>query len=154
MINIPEGWFYMLLSVLVLAQVDKYAEIEYSMVESPLISNSSIDLHLKVRWSRIHLNVKLIFSLCSFFLLLTHSLSAGGVLQHRAAQGAPVLPVTLLPAASGQRHAVYRIISFHPELSRLRVQQRRSAEPLRNRRHGGLQPPSGFFKLCEYPNIQ
>ncbi|TTB41833.1 Bactericidal permeability-increasing protein [Bagarius yarrelli] len=31
----------------VLAQVDKYAEIEYSMVESPLISNSSIDLSLK-----------------------------------------------------------------------------------------------------------
>ncbi|KAK3536307.1 hypothetical protein QTP86_002934 [Hemibagrus guttatus] len=31
----------------VLAQVDKYAEIEYSMVESPLISNSSIDLGLK-----------------------------------------------------------------------------------------------------------
>lgn len=38
----------MLESVLVLAQVDKYAEIEYSMVESPLISNSSIDLSLKV----------------------------------------------------------------------------------------------------------
>ncbi|NP_001187129.1 bactericidal permeability-increasing protein precursor [Ictalurus punctatus] len=31
----------------VLAQVDKYAEIEYSMVESPLMSNSSIDLSLK-----------------------------------------------------------------------------------------------------------
>ncbi|XP_027023486.2 bactericidal permeability-increasing protein-like [Tachysurus fulvidraco] len=31
----------------VLAHVDKYAEIEYSMVESPLISNSSIDLSLK-----------------------------------------------------------------------------------------------------------
>ncbi|KAI5622995.1 lipopolysaccharide-binding protein, partial [Silurus asotus] len=31
----------------VLAQVDKYAEIEYSMVESPLISDSSIDLSLK-----------------------------------------------------------------------------------------------------------
>ncbi|XP_058229566.1 bactericidal permeability-increasing protein-like [Hemibagrus wyckioides] len=31
----------------VLAPVDKYAEIEYSMVESPLISNSSIDLSLK-----------------------------------------------------------------------------------------------------------
>lgn len=33
---------------LVLAQVDKYAEIEYSMVESPVVSNSSIDLSLKV----------------------------------------------------------------------------------------------------------
>lgn len=44
---------YMLLYVLVLAQVDKYAEIEYSMVESPLISNSSIDLSLKVSWSWI-----------------------------------------------------------------------------------------------------
>ncbi|KAG9260300.1 bactericidal permeability-increasing protein-like [Astyanax mexicanus] len=31
----------------VLAQVDKYAEIEYSMVESPAVSNSSIDLSLK-----------------------------------------------------------------------------------------------------------
>ncbi|XP_062842435.1 bactericidal permeability-increasing protein-like isoform X2 [Trichomycterus rosablanca] len=31
----------------VLAQVDKYAEIEYSMVESPVVSNSSIDLSLK-----------------------------------------------------------------------------------------------------------
>ncbi|XP_060766276.1 bactericidal permeability-increasing protein-like isoform X2 [Neoarius graeffei] len=31
----------------VLARVDKYAEIEYSMVDSPLISNSSIDLSLK-----------------------------------------------------------------------------------------------------------
>ncbi|KAL7843356.1 hypothetical protein AOLI_G00248680 [Acnodon oligacanthus] len=31
----------------VLAQVDKYAEIEYSMVESPIVSNSSIDLSLK-----------------------------------------------------------------------------------------------------------
>lgn len=44
---------YMLSYVLVLAQVDKYAEIEYSMVESPLISNSSIDLSLKVSWSWI-----------------------------------------------------------------------------------------------------
>ncbi|XP_017542791.1 bactericidal permeability-increasing protein-like [Pygocentrus nattereri] len=31
----------------VLAQVDKYAEIEYSMVESPVVSNSNIDLSLK-----------------------------------------------------------------------------------------------------------
>ncbi|XP_067361292.1 bactericidal permeability-increasing protein-like isoform X2 [Channa argus] len=31
----------------VLAQVDKYAEIEYSMVSSPTVSSSSIDLNLK-----------------------------------------------------------------------------------------------------------
>lgn len=33
----------------VLAKVDKYAEIEYSMVSSPAISNSSITLKLKVK---------------------------------------------------------------------------------------------------------
>lgn len=33
----------------VLANVDKYAEIEYSMVSSPAISNSSIALKLKVK---------------------------------------------------------------------------------------------------------
>ena len=33
----------------VLAKVDKYAEIEYSMVESPPISKSCIDFGLKVR---------------------------------------------------------------------------------------------------------
>lgn len=30
------------------AKVDKYAEIEYSMVGSPVISNASIDIGLKV----------------------------------------------------------------------------------------------------------
>lgn len=33
----------------VLAKVDKYAEIEYSMVSSPAVSMSSIDLSLKVK---------------------------------------------------------------------------------------------------------
>lgn len=33
----------------VLANVDKYAEIEYSMVSSPAISNSGIALKLKVK---------------------------------------------------------------------------------------------------------
>lgn len=33
----------------VLANVDKYAEIEYSMVSSPAISSSSIALKLKVK---------------------------------------------------------------------------------------------------------
>lgn len=33
----------------VVAQVDQYAEIEYSMVSSPTVSNSSIDLSLKVK---------------------------------------------------------------------------------------------------------
>lgn len=33
----------------VLAKVDQYAEIDYSMVRSPVISNTSIDLGLKVK---------------------------------------------------------------------------------------------------------
>lgn len=37
----------------VLAEVDQYAEIEYSMVGSPVISNTSIDLGLKVTLSTI-----------------------------------------------------------------------------------------------------
>lgn len=35
----------------VLAKVDQYAEIDYSMVRSPVISNTSIDLGLKVNLS-------------------------------------------------------------------------------------------------------
>lgn len=67
------------------------------------------------------------------------SFLTGGVLQHRESHRGPVLPDTLLPAASGQQDAVHRIIGLHPELSRLRVQQRRSAQIQHNRRHGELQ---------------
>ncbi|XP_051528278.1 bactericidal permeability-increasing protein-like isoform X2 [Myxocyprinus asiaticus] len=43
----------------VLAKVDNYAEIEYSMVASPVISNTSIDLGLKIpSGSPIHLNTR------------------------------------------------------------------------------------------------
>nr|XP_055040470.1 lipopolysaccharide-binding protein-like isoform X2 [Misgurnus anguillicaudatus] len=43
----------------VVAEVDKYAEIEYSMVGSPVISNSSIDFGLKIpSGSPIRLNTK------------------------------------------------------------------------------------------------
>lgn len=45
----------------VVAQVDQYAEVEYSMVSTPTISKSSIDLSLKVKNSLLfkHLNKKL-----------------------------------------------------------------------------------------------
>lgn len=45
----------------VVAQVDKYAEIEYSMVLPPTVSQSSIDLNLKVKkWTssvNVHLRI-------------------------------------------------------------------------------------------------
>ncbi|KAM9444558.1 bactericidal permeability-increasing protein-like isoform 1-T2 [Clarias gariepinus] len=52
----------------VLAQVDKYAEIEYSMVESPLICNSSIDLSLKGEFYNIGHHTEPPFSPAPFSL--------------------------------------------------------------------------------------
>lgn len=44
MLNIWETFY----PTAVVAKVDQYAEIEYSMVSSPTIANSSVDLSLKV----------------------------------------------------------------------------------------------------------
>ncbi|KAF7653036.1 hypothetical protein LDENG_00088090 [Lucifuga dentata] len=52
----------------VLAQVDEYAEIEYSMVSSPTISNVSIDLSLKGEFYNIRKHVEPPFSPAAFSL--------------------------------------------------------------------------------------
>lgn len=52
----------------VLAKVDQYAEIEYSMVSSPIISNSSIDLSLKGEFYNIGKHQEPPFSPTAFSL--------------------------------------------------------------------------------------
>ncbi|KAM7402582.1 hypothetical protein PAMP_017806 [Pampus punctatissimus] len=52
----------------VVAQVDKYAEIEYSMVSSPAVSNSSIDLSLKGEFYNIGKHQEPPFSPAAFSL--------------------------------------------------------------------------------------
>ncbi|XP_054883203.1 bactericidal permeability-increasing protein-like [Poeciliopsis prolifica] len=52
----------------VLAKVDKYAEIEYSMVSSPVISQSSIDLNLKGEFYNIGKHQESPFSPAAFSL--------------------------------------------------------------------------------------
>lgn len=46
---VTEGWWASLCLIAVLAKVDKYAEIEYSMVSSPAISQATLDLNMKVK---------------------------------------------------------------------------------------------------------
>lgn len=67
-------------------------------------------------------------------------LLSGGILQHRAAPGATIPPSALLPAASGQQHAVHRHVRLHPQLCSVRLQQSWSPQPRRHWRHGTRHP--------------
>lgn len=44
--------------IVVVARVDKYAEIEYSMVSTPTVSSSSVDLSLKVKTFSVNVRWK------------------------------------------------------------------------------------------------
>lgn len=121
----------------VLAKVDQYAEIEYSMVGSPVISNTSIDLGLKVTLS---ITVWYIFfetlEKITEFRCLSKFL--GWILQHWTTQGTPLFPNTFLIAVSGHRYAIHRSICLHHQLSRLCVQQSWCPPPLHHWWHGKM----------------
>lgn len=133
------------------AQVDKYAEIEYSMVSSPTVSKSSIDLSLKVKKWTSSVNAHFtIWTVCvvrsnSFFLHLSPLFLVGGILQHREASGASILPNSLLSPPSGQQHAIYGYVCLHRKLCSVRLRQSWSPQPLRHWWHGELH--AQFFNL-------
>ncbi|XP_072522474.1 bactericidal permeability-increasing protein-like isoform X2 [Salminus brasiliensis] len=113
----------------VLAQVDKYAEIEYSMVESPVVSNSSIDLSLKGEFYNIGQHKEPPFSPSPFFLppqdsnMLYIGLSAftpnsAGFVYNRA--GALSLYITddMIPQSSPIRLNTRTFGAFIPQIAK------------------------------------
>lgn len=79
-------WCWVTLSVAaVVAQVDKYAEIDYSMVSAPTVSNTSIDLNLRVNvptaWWVLH---KPLPSLWIFSLLRESFTPSGNIVSLRS----------------------------------------------------------------------
>ncbi|XP_056129176.1 bactericidal permeability-increasing protein-like [Lampris incognitus] len=113
----------------VLAPVDKYAEIEYSMVSSPAVSKSSIDLNLKGEFYRIGQHQEPPFSAMRFSLppQVNNMLYAGvsaftansaGFVYNRA--GAISLYITddMIPPSSPIRLNTRTFGAFIPEIAK------------------------------------
>ncbi|KAL4655897.1 bactericidal permeability-increasing protein-like [Arapaima gigas] len=113
----------------VLAQVDKYAEIEYSLVESPVISNSFIEFNLKGEFYNIGQHQEPPFSAPSFSLPPTNGnmlylgvssflANSAGFVYHRA--GVLGLNITddMIPSSSPFRLNTKTFGTFIPEIAK------------------------------------
>ncbi|XP_016391149.1 bactericidal permeability-increasing protein-like [Sinocyclocheilus rhinocerous] len=114
----------------VLAKVDQYAELEYSMVESPVISNAMIDLGLKGEFYNIGPHEEPPFSPRPFLLpsqdtnmlyigVSAFSINSAGFVYHRA--GALRLYITddMIPSGSLNRLNTKTFGKFIPQIAKM-----------------------------------
>uniref|UniRef100_A0A672KMZ3 Bactericidal permeability-increasing protein n=1 Tax=Sinocyclocheilus grahami TaxID=75366 RepID=A0A672KMZ3_SINGR len=114
----------------VLAKVDQYAELEYSMVESPVISNAMIDLGLKGEFYNIGQHKEPPFSPRPFLLpsqdtnmlyigVSAFSINSAGFVYHRA--GALCLYITndMIPSGSLNRLNTRTFGKFIPQIGNM-----------------------------------
>ncbi|KAM3622099.1 uncharacterized protein V6R79_020311 [Siganus canaliculatus] len=113
----------------VLARVDQYAEIEYSMVSPPTVSKSTLDLNLKGEFYNIGKHVEAPFSPTAFSLppqvtnmvyigMSSYSMNSAAFVYNKA--GALSLYITddMIPKSSPIRLSTRTFGTFVPEIAR------------------------------------
>nr|XP_046240775.1 bactericidal permeability-increasing protein-like [Scatophagus argus] len=112
------------------AKVDKYAEIEYSMVSSPTVSNSSIELNLKGEFYNTGKHEEPPFSPTAFSLppqtnsmlyfgLSTFTANSAAFVYHKAGALSEYITDDMIPKSSPIRLNTRTFGAFIPQLAKL-----------------------------------